>query len=362
MSHRIAIIGGGYVGAELAKSLDDVAEVTLIEQNSHFVHAPAMVRAVVDPVILERALIPYDGLLKRGRVVRGVAQSISETEVTLASGETIAADQIVVATGSSNAVPFKPNGEDIEGLRAANAQIHAKLVAADTVAIVGAGAVGTELAGEITYAFPEKSVHLISSEPSLFPHHPAKLGRELTAKLKASGVSLTFGTRADNLQSLTKPYAGTLSLSNGTKIEADLIFPVIGSKATSTLLQALPGAEIGQADRIKTDAWLRPSQLSNVFAAGDAAETGDAMTVVGAGRQVAWLKTTLKALVEGKKVEDLKPYTPWGPKAPFLVPLGPKLGNSFLGFFTVGNFLTSKMKGQDLFLKKYAKLLNQPED
>ncbi len=359
MSHRIAIIGGGYIGAELAKSLDSLADVTLIEQNSHFVHAPAMVRAVVDPAILERALIPYDGLLKRGRVVQAVAHSISESEVTLASGAKIAADHIVVATGSSNAIPFKPNGGDIDGLRAANAQIHEKLVAAKTIAIVGAGAVGTELAGEIAHAFPDKAVHLVSSEANLFPHHPAKLGRELTAKLKASDVSLTFGVRAGNLQSLTEPFAGPLSLSNGTTIEADLVFPAIGSKATSTLLQALPGAEVGRADRVKTDQWLRPSQFSNVFAAGDAAETGDAMTVVGAGRQVAWLKTALKAVVEGKKVEDLKPYAPWGPKAPFLVPLGPKIGNSFLGIFTTGNFITRKLKGEDLFLSKYNKLLGR---
>ncbi len=359
MAQRIAIIGGGYIGVELAKSLDPLAEVTLIEQNSHFVHAPAMVRAVVDPSILERALIPYDALLKRGRVVRGVAQAVSETEVTLTSGEKIAADQFVIATGSSNAVPFKPNGAGIDGLRAANAQVHAKLVEAQTVAIVGAGAVGTELAGEIAHAFPNKTVHLISSEATLFPHHPPKLGRELSSKLKASGVSLTFGARVENLQSLTEPYSGSLSLSDGTKVEADLVFPTIGSKATSTLLQTLPGAEVSGADRVKTDAWLRPSTLRNVFAAGDVAETGDAMTVVGAGRQVAWLKTTLKALIGGKRVEDLKPYAPWGPKAPFLVPLGPKIGNSFLGVFTAGNFITRKLKGEDLFLSKYNKILGR---
>ena len=33
MSQKIAIVGGGYIGAELAKSLDDTAEVTLIAVN-----------------------------------------------------------------------------------------------------------------------------------------------------------------------------------------------------------------------------------------------------------------------------------------------------------------------------------------
>jgi apoptosis-inducing factor 2 len=359
MSKRIAIIGGGYLGAELANSLDEVADITLIEPRSHFVHAPAMIRAVVDPSLLDRALIPYDRLLNNGRILRARATGIDANGVTLDNCQRVEVDYIVVATGSSNAMPFKPVGDDIKGLRRANQRVHDQLKAARTIGIVGAGAVGTELAGEIAHAFPNKTVHLVSSEATLFPNHPPKLGRELTAKLKASGVSLNFGARAENLESLSVPYAGTLSLSNGAQIEADLIFPVIGSKAISTLLQTLPGAQFGRADRVKTDAWLRPSQFGNVFAAGDAAETGDVMTVVGASRQVAWLTKALTAVLEGREVEDLKSYAPWGPKAPFLVPLGPKLGNSFLGFFTAGSVITRKLKGEDLFLSKYNKLMGR---
>lgn len=63
MAKRIVIVGGVYLGTELAKSLENDADITLIEARSHFVHAPATIRAVVDPQILERALIPYDALL-----------------------------------------------------------------------------------------------------------------------------------------------------------------------------------------------------------------------------------------------------------------------------------------------------------
>jgi NADH dehydrogenase FAD-containing subunit len=358
MTKRIIIVGGGYVGVQLAKALDNKADVTLIEPRSHFVHAPAMIRAVVDPQVLDQGLIPYDDLLTNGQVVRARAKSVSTAGVTLEDGTEVLGDYIVVSTGSDNAMPFKPANDNIEAFRADSARIHGMLAAAQNVAIVGAGAVGTELAGEIAHFMPDKKVTLISSESSLFPTMPARFGKALLGKLNEAGVKTIFNARAENLESMTEPYVGELQLSNGDSIAADLIFPVIGSRAKSTLLEPLPGVVKGHAGRIKTDPWLRPSDLPNVFAAGDVAEAGDAMTIVAVSRQVPWLKKTLTSLIDGKKVEDLGKYKPWG-KAPILVPLGPQKGNSYLVMFTAGDFLTRLMKGKDLFVSKYRKMLNQ---
>lgn len=359
MSKHIAIVGGGYLGAELAKSLDETANITLIEPRSHFVHAPSMIRAVVDPTLIDRSLIPYDKLLKNGQVVAARATGIDEGVVTLDNGQKVAADYIVVATGSSNAMPFKPVGNDIEGLRQASQQIHDQLKAARSIGIVGAGAVGTELAGEIAHAMPDKKVTLISDTDRLFPTMPNKLGDGLAKKLRDAGVTLKLGSKAEKLQSMTEPYVGSLKLSDGSEHEFDLIFPVLGSRASSEVLENLPGAAKSTANRIKVDDWMRPSSLRNVFAAGDVADAGDAMTIVATSRQLPWLKTTLKGLIAGKDLEKMKPYKPWGPKAPVLVPLGPKRGNSFLGLFTAGDVLTRKMKGEGLFIAKYNKLFNQ---
>lgn len=359
MSQKIAIIGGGYVGAKLAKAFDDTAQVTLIEPRSHFVHAPAMIRAVVDPSLLDRALIPYDRLLTNGRIIASRATGIDAKGVTLDDGTRVEADQIVVSTGSGNAMPFKPQGADIAGLKADNQRIHRQLEAARSIGIVGAGAVGTELAGEIAFAMPGKQVTLISSNDALFPTMPSKLGSSLATKLRKAGVTLIFGQRAENLKSTTEPYAGGLQLADGSQHDFDLIFPAIGSRANSELLDTLAGVEKSRANRIKVDPWMRPSSLPNVFAAGDVADAGDGMTIVAISRQLPWLKTALSGLAQGKTIEDMEPYKPWGSRAPILVPLGPKQGNSFLGFFTAGDFLTSKMKGEDLFLKKYNKLLGR---
>ncbi len=354
MSNRIVIVGGGYAGAELARSLDTKAEVTLVEQRSHFVHSAAMIRALVTPELMERAMIPYDKLLKRGTVVQATVASVDETGVTLSDNSRIDADYVVLATGSDNATPFKPKGADVAGLREDVLGINGQLKAAKTIAIVGAGAVGTELAGEIAHFMPEKKVTLISGPAHLFPDQPAKLGQNLAAKLKAAGVTLVLGTRAENLDNLTEPYSGTLTLSDGQTLSADLIFPVIGSRANSDLFDTLPNVGRTTANRVVTDGYMRPSSLPNVFATGDVADNGDAMTIVATMRQVPWLTKTLIALISSKTVDDLKPYTKWN-KPPILVPLGPNKGNSYLSLFTVGDLLTRQLKGKDLFIKKNQK-------
>ena len=358
MTKSIAIVGGGYLGAELAKTLDETADVTLIEPRSHFVHSPAMIRAAVDPSILDRALIPYDSLLKRGKVLRARATGIDETGVTLADGARVEADYVVVATGSGNGSAFKPESDDIDVFRAENARIHGLLNDASSIAIVGAGPVGVELAGEIAHFMPDKTVTVISADAKLFPDFPPKLGAGLQAKLKAAGVEVVLGRRAVDLKSQSEPFAGPLVLDNGRSIDADLVIPAIGSRASSDLLRDLPGAEFDSAGRVKVDRWMRPSPLPNVFAAGDVADNGDAMTIVAVSRQLPWLRKTLQALASGTKLETIKPYTPWS-KVPILIPLGPKRGNSFLVIATFGDFITRKMKGEDLFLTKYNKLLGR---
>lgn len=358
MSKRIVIVGGGYLGVQLAKALDPKADVTLIEPRSHFAHAIAMIRAVVQPHILDAALIPYDDLLKNGKVVQAKAVGISQTGVTLEDGREVAGDYIVVATGSSNATPFKPKSESIADFRADHARVHGMLKAAQSIAIVGAGAVGTELAGEIAHFMPEKKVTLVSSEPTLFPQMPAKLGASLHAKLTAMGVTTLLGVREENLESLTDPYAGSLTLSNGDTIIADLVYPTVGSRAKSDILEALPGVTITRSNRIKTDAWLRPSDLPNVFAAGDVADAGDAMTGVAVGRHVAWLEKTLASLMDQKSIETLAPYKP-AEKAPILIPLGPKKGSSYLVLFCVGDAITRILKSKDLFQAKYNKVMGR---
>ncbi len=350
---KIIIVGGGYAGFEIAKGLDGVTDVTVVEPREAFVQPPATIRALLDPALLDKTILPYSNLLQNGHVVQDRVTTITSNHVTLASGTQLAADYIVVATGSAYAAPFKPAGDSIEDFRTAHAAVSQMIANARSIAIVGAGAVGTELAGEIVAARPDKKVTLISSDDRLFPMYPRKLGQQLLRKLTRVGVEVILGQRAEDLQRLDAPYEGSVSLSNGQVIDAELVVPVVGSRPNTSLLEALDGAQITASKRVTTDAWMRPSTLPNVFVAGDIAEVGDGMTIVAITRQAPWLIKTLKGVLNGARLEDQKPYAPWK-KAPILLPLGPKIGASWI-FATLGNKVTRLMKGKDLFIPKYRK-------
>jgi NADH dehydrogenase FAD-containing subunit len=351
---RVVIVGGGYAGTMVARALDGIAEVRLIEPREVFVHNVAAIRAVVEPALLERLIIPYDRLLRHGSVIQGLATAIDDGRVALADGTTVEGDFVVAATGSTYARPFKPHSTSGETFANDSRAAHDALRAARTVAIVGGGAVGVELAGEISAAYPEKAVTLLASSSSLLPGYSTRLSAALAEQLSAQGVALRLGERVTGLTTAERPCAGTVR-AGGDAIEADLIFPVIGARPAASPVAAAVRAASG---RLEVDPWLRPVGKTSVFALGDTAETGDFMTIVAITRQAPWLTKTVKAIMAGRPVESLAPYAPW-PAPAILVPLGPRAGASVLPVtrrgLTVGRRATAAIKGRDLFIPRYRK-------
>lgn len=358
MTARLVVVGGGYLGSEVARRLDRHLDVTLIEPREAFVHVPAMIRALVQPGLLDRALLPYDRLLRRGRVIRARATEVHPDGVTLADGRTIPADFLLVATGSDYAAPFKPRGDSIADFRADQADYASRIAAADRIVIVGAGPVGIELAGEIKAAHPEKAVTLISRDPALLSGYPWRLGQSLEKKLAAVGVTVLTGREAAMPDPETPVSHHGVSLDNGVTLVADLVIRATGAKGRADLLSQLPGVQLAEGGRVRTDPWLRPADWPNLYTGGDAASVGDAMTIVATMRQIPFLVRTLRSAAAGRPVEQLGRYRPWG-SAPILLPLGPRIGNSYLPvpgrLGIMGNLVTRQLKGADLFVSKYRK-------
>lgn len=364
---KLVIVGGGYLGAGLARRMDQYANVTLVEPREAFVHNSALIRALVQPHLLPQLMLPYDGLLRNGRVVRQRVTAVDANSVTLGNGEELQANAIVVATGSRYALPFKPTGDSVAALVNDCNTVHQQLLGAKTIIIVGAGAVGIELAGEIASAMPGKKVTLVNSHRELLPQYPHRLGQQIQSKLEQLGVEVINAQYALRLQQHHAPFCGRVQLCSGQVLFADMVIPALGSSACNELLARLPDIQIGSSGRIITDPWMRPSPaMTRVFAAGDVAECGDGMTIVATIRQIPWLAQMLRTVLNGHTAEKSAPYSPW-PLAPVLLPLNADTGSSWLplpgssligaveDLGVVGDWMTSLIKGKNLFITKYRK-------
>jgi apoptosis-inducing factor 2 len=236
----VVVVGGGYGGINAAKALDDIADVTLVDPTEAFVHSVAAWRALVEPEWLDRIFLPYEHLLANGRFVRDRAVEVDGRRVTLASGDVLEPDYLVLATGSSYPFPAKTEEPDIASARARLRAAHEALLAADRALIVGAGPAGLELAGEIKAFFPDKHVAIVDvADDILAGPYDQALRDELRRQLDALGVELHLGQALSSLPSALPATLDTIRIEteDGTELAADIWFRAFGVRPHSEYLE-----------------------------------------------------------------------------------------------------------------------------
>ena len=129
-------------------------------------HAVEMAREGVPLVVIQRQLghanlgitSVYLQGIDNAEFIRDRAALVDSRRLVLSSGEELAPDIIVLATGSSYPLPGNSGAESAEQAEALFRAGHDALAGADHVLLLGGGPVGIELAGEITAAWPGKHV------------------------------------------------------------------------------------------------------------------------------------------------------------------------------------------------------------
>ncbi|WP_194948027.1 NAD(P)/FAD-dependent oxidoreductase [Actinomyces trachealis] len=358
---RVTIVGGGYGGITIAKALDDIAEVTLVEQKDTFVNHAAALRAVVDREWAEKIFMPYDHLLARGRVVHGTALAVRGTTVQVSGGQEIEADQLVLATGTAYPFPAKHMESSSVIAKARIERGHVGLEQAKTVLVAGAGDVGIELVGEITSAFPDIKVILVEKGEQILPNKDYKpeLRAAITFQLEQRGVEVITGERLASLPpvdpGVLSPFR--MSTTGGRRLEADLWFRAYGASAATGFLGD-DYEEIRHYDgTIRVDDHLRVVDHPGVWAIGDITDVRETKRADAARAHAAIVARNITDIIQGRPASAA--YSP----QPELVvlPLGPNGGASQVmrgGVrVVVGAEETSRIKGEDLFSSSVAQTL-----
>lgn len=349
----VLIVGGGYGGCQLAKSLDTDMNVILVDRKQYFHHNIGALRSAVNETFMPASLIPYTDLLKHGHFIQAEVEKIDPTQGVFFTGkeEPVKFDYLAIATGSSYAFPMKVALPNVEGVTEQLKKLQAIIAKRENILIVGGGPVGVELTGEIKYLYPNKNVTLVHSRERLLNQYGfgKKFEDQIHAKLEKLNVKIVVNDRIkmDQYVQVSKQYLEgerTVTTQNGEELQTDLIFWTIGAKTnTKSFEKELP---LNDQKRLDINEFHQVQGYNNIFGLGDCAGHWTKMAYF-AGEQAKVVAHNIRSV----HAENPKKMKTWKPLMDVMaVPIGPTQGVTKMGPLGVyGNFTTKKMKGQDLF-------------
>jgi 3-phenylpropionate/trans-cinnamate dioxygenase ferredoxin reductase subunit len=143
----------------------------------------------------------------------------------------------------------------------------------ETVAIVGAGYVGVEMAE--AFAAWDLDVHLFQRSDRPVPGFGDAVGDAVTEHLRESGVTLHFGEEVRRLDG-DAGHVDRVICASGAELSVDAALVGIGIRPNTDLLAGTP-VELGESGAVATDEYGRTS-VERVYAAGDVAEMPHTVT------------------------------------------------------------------------------------
>ncbi|GAB4124047.1 MAG: NAD(P)/FAD-dependent oxidoreductase [Raineya sp.] len=339
---RIVIVGGGFAGLELVKSLAKLpCQVVLLDKHNHHTFQPLLYQVATSG--LESASIIYPFRKAFGKQknfifrLAEVQKIIPEKNTLETSVGEITYDYLVLATGAvtnyygmkeieAKSFALKTIEDAIllrnhilknfeEALLTKDEQIRNSLM--DYV-IVGGGPTGVEVAGALAelkkHIFPidykeldmrEMDIHLIEASPKLLGGMSEIASKKALDYLEKMGVKVHLGVSVKNYDG----YA--VSLSNGEKLISKTLLWAAGVAGNS--IKGLKEEVILPNGRVKVDVFNRIEGYENLFAIGDLAciateETpkGHPMVAQPAIQQAANLGENFKKIL--KKESNLRPF------------------------------------------------------
>ncbi|ONK71332.1 uncharacterized protein A4U43_C04F7390 [Asparagus officinalis] len=341
---KVVVVGGGIAGSLLARSIQDYADVTLIDPKEYFEIPWASLRSKVDPSFADKALFNHSEYLTNGRVIISSANSVTETKVLTTDGHEVPYNYLVVATGHA---PFNPRcrRDRMEQFQEENI----KIKNSGSILIIGGGPTGVELAGEIAVDYPEKKVTLVHNGPRLLQFISPGASKKALDWLKSKKVEVLL-EQSIGLGSISEADK-TFMTSAGETVIADSYFVCLDKHVASSWLQeSVLKERINRMGRVMVDENLRVAGHRNVFAIGDITDIQEIKQGYLAQKHAKVVAKNLKILMNGTKNKTLVKYKPSIQVA--MISLGRNSALAQVPFLTMAGSLPGMIKSKHLFVDR----------
>ncbi|KAK9774364.1 putative FAD/NAD(P)-binding domain-containing protein [Seiridium cardinale] len=292
--------------------------IVVLQQRAHRSPQP---RFAVLPSYEHKAFIPYTAAFgsesspAQHAVVQARVESLRSDRVVLdrewQGSKEIPFEYLVVASGTKLQAPGSMQ-DDEKSLSVKYFQEYQKrITAANSVIVVGGGAVGVQMVTDLKELYPEKEVTLVHSRNKLMPLYHEQLDGIIKERCQELGVKLVLGSRVVMPSGGLDPNATSIELQNGTKLSADVIVPAVGQTPNTQFLSGLtPSSKdslinpVNRFIRVKPTLQFQDPKYPNIYAVGDIADSGAHKAARPGAAQAAVVAKNVLAMIEGKEPSE----------------------------------------------------------
>ncbi len=330
----VVIIGGGFVGAQVASKLEQEYDVVLIDTKDYFEYTPGILRTIVVPRHAKYIQKLHSHYLEEAQIVNDRVVAVDETKV-ITEERKIAYDYLVIGSGSDYHLPIKEENSVISARLSSLRNCHTALEESETVLLIGGGIVGVELAAEIVEEYPDKRVKLVHSQDVLMPRrHPETQWHGKRHLEKKGDISIILEDRVEKSGG-----DGVFQTQHGQQLYADIAFLCTGISPNSLFLQEHMESVLNEKGFVRVNAYMQVGGYSHIFAGGDVTDIPEEKTAQCAETHAQVIVDNIRSVAQGS---ELRSYSA-GP-IPLVISLGKWDGIFEYKGFVMTGFIPALMK------------------